>query len=470
MIGDFHSARIASHRFGLGIRPNDLDVIGTDAFGRLKAELDAGVIVPQGMQTLTELVMHKFRWEQYLASTTHRPASQGATMAGMGAQPQTEAPLPEGVYRLPEGRFYDAEVEARLQILRESVIGFPERLVWFWSNHFAVGTAKSGWHRLTAGVFERDVVRPHALGRFADMLKASTRHFTMLTYLDNNNSVGPHSARARAARAAEGRGLNENLAREILELHTLGVHGGYNQHDVENFAKMLSGWTVGDIRQGQAAGSFVFDNAAHEPGPKTLLGRTYREAGVDEGLSALDQLAAAPATARFIAFKLARHFVSDNPPGTLVDNLARVFQQTGGDLRAVSYALISSPSAWGPMVKLRTPQEFLGAALRATQVSVPARTYTQFLRGLGNRIWDVPGPNGFADIEDAWSSPANLKGRFEVAAAVAEREKTGLNVGQLAESVVGDALSLDTSEAIKNSSNRQESVAVLLLSPEFQRR
>ncbi len=466
---------IALHRFGLGARPGDLEAVADDPRGRVAADLDGGVMRPEGMASLAELVTYKMRWEMYLASTTARPAAMTGTnmpapaAAGTGAQPSSPR-LPPGVFRLPEGRFYDKEVEARLTLLQRPTVGLTERLVWFWSNHFAVGIAKSGWLRITAGAFEREVVRPHVLGRFADMLKASTRHFAMLTYLDNNNSTGPHSAAARSLAGGGRVGLNENLAREILELHTLGVDGGYGQRDVENLARMLTGWTTGDARRGAVPGSFTFDAAAHEPGTKELLGRTYREAGAQEALDALDDLARRPATARFVAFKLCRHFIADQPPEPLVQSLAETYKRTDGDLGAVSRALVTSDLAWGEMVKLRTPQEFLCAALRATGVPLSAEGFTLILRSLANRVWDVPGPNGFPDIEAAWLSPANFRARFEAASAVAEHERTDRDIGELAAAILGPGLTRETSEGLRRAPDRREAIAVLLLSPEFQRR
>ncbi|GJE50449.1 hypothetical protein GOFOIKOB_3497 [Methylobacterium tardum] len=479
MIARAQAACIALHRFGLGARPGDLDAVADDPRARVAAELAGGAAVPEGMPSLAELVTHKMRWEQYLASTTaRRPAMAMADMpaSGMGlngranAAPPSPPELPPGVFRLPEGRFYDKEVEARLAILPQPAIGLTERLVWFWSNHFAVGVAKSGWQRITAGAFEREVVRPRVLGRFADMLKASTRHFAMLTYLDNSNSIGPNSPAGRSPSGAGRAGLNENLAREILELHTLGVDGGYGQRDVENLARMLTGWTTGDARKGAVAGSFVFNAAAHEPGAKVLLGRTYPEAGAQEALDALDELARKPATARFIAFKLCRHFVADQPPEALVQALAETYRRTDGDLGAVTRALVESDLAWGERVKLRTPQEFLAAALRATGVPLSAEGFTLILRSLAQRVWDVPGPNGFPDTEAAWLSPANFRARFEAASVVAEHERTDRDVGELAAAILGPALTRETSEGLRAAPNRREAIAVLLLSPEFQRR
>lgn len=213
----------------------------------------------------------------------------------------------------------------------------------FWSNHFCIGATKSNMSRIMAGAYEREAIRPHIFGRFEDMLIAAESHPAMLDFLDNRQSVGPNSPAGRR----RGRGLNENLAREILELHTLGVSGGYAQADVTNLARIITGWTVVG-REGVLGfpGSFAFNAGLHEPGVTPLLGRRYDQPGKAQGIAALTDLARHPATARFIAMKLARHFVTDVPPHALIDKLALTFRQSGGDLPSVYRALIEDDAAW----------------------------------------------------------------------------------------------------------------------------
>ena len=240
--------------------------------------------------------------------------------------------------------------------------GFAERLVVFWSNHFCISANKGELARMWAGSFEREAIRPHVLGRFGDMLKAVEQHPAMLFFLDNQQSLGPDS---RAGQNRK-RGLNENLAREIMELHTLGVGGGYTQDDVTSLARIITGWTFAG-RQGQlgAPGSFVFNANAHQPGAQRLLGKIYENNGVAQGEAALADIARHPSTAKFIATKFARHFVADDPPPALVARLQDVFRKSDGDLRALATALVDSDEAWqAPLTKMRSPYEFLVATGR----------------------------------------------------------------------------------------------------------
>ena len=224
----------------------------------------------------------------------------------------------------PPRRNFLAEAGARINAAHNADIGFVERLVWFWSNHFCVAGS------YMAGAYEREAIRPHVLGRFADMLQAAEGHPAMLDYLDNAGSIGPNSDEG----IVRNRGLNENLAREILELHTLGVRTVYTQADVTTFAKVITGWTMLPTRDNPEHGSeFNFNPRMHEPGEQTLIGKTYPGGGVQQGRSVLTDLARHPATAKHIATKLARHFIADEPPPALVDRLAFRFFESEGDLK-----------------------------------------------------------------------------------------------------------------------------------------
>jgi uncharacterized protein (DUF1800 family) len=301
-----------------------------------------------------------------------------------------------------EQEILQAETAARLARLATTDTPFLERLVLFWSNHFAVAAGKGQQLRATAGAFEREAIRPHVLGRFPDMLKAVESHPAMLAYLDNQQSVGPASRTG----LNRGAGLNENLAREILELHTLGVDGGYSQADVTSLAKVITGWGFSGAngRLGEP-GRFVFDPARHEPGPQRVLGRDYPQAGVDQGEVVLLALAEHPATAQHIARKFARHFVADDPPERLVTRLAVTFIETGGDLKGLATVLLRAPEAWeGPGRKIRTPQEFLVASMRATGQVPETPRLLGALAAMGQPLWNPPGPNGYPDTIPAWAS------------------------------------------------------------------
>jgi uncharacterized protein (DUF1800 family) len=360
-------------------------------------------------------------------------------------------------------------VLARLQKQAQAPAGFVERLVAFWSNHFAVAAAKGQIVRASAGAFEREAIRPHALGRFADMLRAVEQHPSMLFYLDNQRSMGPNSKAGRN----RGKGLNENLAREILELHTLGVDGGYSQADVTALARIITGWTFAG-REGKLGepGTFIFVPNWHEPGAHTLLGRSYTQSGRAQGEAALDDLARHPATARHVATKLARHFIADDPLLPMVERLTRTFRDTDGDLAEISMALLTDDETWRtPMTKMRSPGEFLAAITRATGFVPPEpRPVLAALSALGMAPWNPPGPNGFPDTAAAWASPEAMKTRLDVAWRAAQRIKDGGQPIALLESVAGTAASRETREAVGRAESRQQALAILFMSPEFQRR
>ena len=270
------------------------------------------------------------------------PGNDAAMAAPAAMQPGAPKPPPQPVNIIQ--KTFRAEALARLQRATLAECGFGERLVAFWSNHFCISASKGGLARMWAGSFEREAIRPHVFGRFADMLRAVEQHPAMLFFLDNQQSFGPDS---RAGRNRK-RGLNENLAREIMELHTLGVDGGYTQDDVTALARIITGWTFAG-RQGQLGtpGSFVFNANAHQPGAQLLLGKIYENNGLAQGEAALADIARHPATAKFIATKFVRHFVADDPPPALVARLMQVFSKSGGDLKALAAALLT-PTRPGP--------------------------------------------------------------------------------------------------------------------------
>jgi uncharacterized protein (DUF1800 family) len=364
---------------------------------------------------------------------------------------------------------FRAEALARLQRALMADCGFTERLVAFWSNHFCISAAKGELARIWAGAFEREAIRPHVLGRFSEMLMAVEQHPAMLFFLDNQQSLGPDS---RAGQNRK-RGLNENLAREIMELHTLGVGSGYTQEDVTSLARIITGWTFAG-RQGQLGtpGTFVFNANAHQPGPQTLLGKTYEDNGLSQGEAALADIARHPATAKFIATKFVRHFVSDEPPPALTARLQEVFHKTDGDLLALATALVDSDEAWqAPLTKIRSPYEYLVATGRLLgQVPDEPSRYLGGLNVLGQPLWTPSGPNGFPDTNAAWAAPEGMKLRLDIAAQVASRLGDNVDPRDLLELVAADASSQETRHTIERAESRQQALALLLMSPEFQRR
>ncbi|MBB3769687.1 uncharacterized protein (DUF1800 family) [Angulomicrobium tetraedrale] len=397
------------------------------------------------------------------------PAGMASGMAPDMASPSMGAPSmagPAAKAPAPDNLVYEQEIAARLVRARSAEVGFTERLVMFWANHFAIAL-KDAPVRITAGAFEREAIRPHVLGRFPDMLRAVEQHPAMLAYLDNTQSIGPRSNAALKNR----RGLNENLARETLELHTLGVDGGYTQADVTALARIITGWTIASADEDAFnGGRFTFAPARHEPGDQTLLGRVYPEGGVEQGESALLSLAAHPATARHIARKFAAHFVADDPPPALVDRLAASFRTSGGDLKELARTLIESPEAWADApAKLRSPQEFLFAALRLTGKPDEAKVAAGQLVAMGQPVWNPGSPKGFADRSDDWLSPTGIKTRLDVADQIGRTAATAEPL-ELADAAFGGAVSAETLQAVRRAESRPQAIALLLMSPEFQRR
>lgn len=330
-----------------------------------------------------------------------------------------------------------------------------------------------------AGAFEAEAIRPHVMGTFENMLLAVERHPAMIYYLDQTRSIGPDSPQGvqRLRNPKLNIGLNENLAREILELHTLGVRSGYTQADVTEFARALTGWSVNvagvpDTNPDKAPGAFLFRDRIHEPGPRRILGRSYFQSGEMQARAVLHDLAAAPATATHIATKLARHFAGDEPPQSLIDKLRDVFARTNGDLPSVYRALIDAPECWQPRAtKFKTPYEWTVSALRATG----RRTFQKFqaaplLRELGQPLWEPGSPAGWDDIAARWAAPDALVRRVEAAQRLAQTFPNKLDPRTLAPQVLAAAPNASTSMAIDGADTRATALTLLLVSPEFQRR
>jgi len=361
------------------------------------------------------------------------PTSEEVGRANQAIQ-QSQAARDEASVRAARAevaRIRQTEVNAVLVQRVTTESPFLERLTAFWSNHLCISTLGNARLPVLAGLYEREVIRPHVLGRFSDMVLASARHPAMLIYLDNAQSIGPNSPTATAAQRRQGRerGLNENYARELLELHTVGVDGGYTQSDVIEVARALTGWTLGGVGGGAGLGArraedagFEFRPALHEPGAKTVLGVRYRESGLREGEEVIRDLCALPATARFVATKLVTHFVDDAPPASAVDRIASVFLESKGDLREVSHALIELEEAWDPISrKFRTPQEWVVAALRALGSREAPPLLVQALTQLRQPLWAPISPKGFGDSIGDWADPNSLLSRAELARTLTQR-------------------------------------------------
>ena len=451
-------AAITATRFGLGARPGDLAEIGRDAKGWLTAQFakeKSSLIDDAGLPGVQEGLAYLLAQRERAA----RRRRQGGGVQAPSAADQQQR-------RRDIRQAYLREVGARTRFALATPDPFRERMVRFWANHFSVTQGKGVGPAI--GSLEREAVRPHVGGRFIDMLRAVESHPVMLIYLDNHQSIGPESRFGRRS----GRGLNENLAREILELHTLGVHGGYGQADVTAFANVLTGWTLGRERFAPGrAGTFYYAPALHQPGAQTILGKRYGQRGVTQGQAVLEDLARHPATARHIAYKLAVHFVSDAPPPAVVDRLSRVFRDTDGDLAALAAALVDEPEAWVPLTKLKAPDDFIvsglrGLGLRNLRDRVIVNAYTL----LGQRPFHAPSPAGWPDTAEDWAGPEAIKKRLEWSNALAKRTG-GLRDPQLvADDALGPLLSDRTREAVVRADSPPQALTLLLMSPEFQRR
>jgi len=465
-------AALALHRFGMGPRPGDIDKIANDPRGALLSELRAGVkpltdpaLVDSGRAARDAFAFQQQQKAEREAAQRMQAEMSANNMAGgNNAMPAQQQPKPgPGV---PQ-ELYLTEAQARYQAALDADIGLTERLVWFWSNHFCI-SADKGPTRPICGAYEREAIRPYVLGKFSDMLLAVETHPGMLYFLDNARSIGPNSFAGLRQR----KGLNENLAREIMELHTLGVRSGYSQTDVTNFAKVITGWTVRPLkRDDEHGGEFWFNERMHEPGPQTVLGRSYPQDGDAQGRAVLLDLAHHPATATHIAAKLVKHFVADTPPKPLVDRLAKRFRDTQGDLMEVTKTLVTSPEAWSaPRTKLKKPGEWTIAAMRASGLPIKdVRRIVNTQNLLGEPLWRPPAPKGFSDDSAAWMD--GIAQRLDIANQVARLVgNTGTEPDAMVDAALGPLASDDTRQTIKRAESRPQALALLLMTPEFQRR
>jgi uncharacterized protein (DUF1800 family) len=306
-------------------------------------------------------------------------------------------------------------VHARIIHAVEGLRQLQEVMAAFWFNHFNVFAGKGLCH-LWVGSFEQEAIRPHTMGRFRDLLGATAQHPTMLFYRDNWENSAPNGRTARG----KFEGINETYARELMELHTLGVDGGYTQKDVTEVAKVFTGWTIEDPRKGSG---FTFNDRRHEPGPKYVLGKTIRDNGEQEGLEVLHMLATSPATARHISRELAVRFVSDNPPPALVDRTAKTYLKTGGDIRQVLRTLFASPEFWSKdayRAKVKTPEEFVISAIRATNGEIVRPVLLlNAMNQLGMPFYGCQTPNGYSWTAEPWVNTGDLLNRMNIALALA---------------------------------------------------
>ena len=444
----------ALNRFGLGARPGERGAVG-DARGWVLDQLE------------------QRRAGSLRVDTTAPSDATAALRAWRSAQAAGDA---EARRRARRQLTAVTTGDMRSVLTQRLITATPvlERLAAFWTNHLCISIRDGAVVAPLAGWYESEAIRPHVLGRFEDMVLASASHPAMLLYLDNAQSVGPASQAGRvSARRGGERGLNENYARELLELHTLGVDGGYTQQDVQELARILTGWTVAGLggRGGAATGSirFMFDPRLHEPGGKVVLGVRYANGGQADGRAVIRDLCRHPSTARFVATRLVRHFIADEPPPAAVAAVAEVFRTTEGDLRLTMRALVERDEAWsGSHRKFRAPQDWLVAVLRALSEETAAETLPGLLRQLRHPLWSPAAPNGFGDTVREWADPDSLLNRAELARTIARRVPDGFEPQMLLEVI--DVSGTDPLRAMMSdrSMTRAEQIALAIASPAFQ--
>ncbi|MGZ5894763.1 MAG: DUF1800 domain-containing protein [Xanthobacteraceae bacterium] len=471
MATDPKAAALALHRFGLGPRDGTITRIAGDPRGALLAELqkpNAGRVpatdVMNGAATLITLLEYR---------DAARQNAPPAEMKNAMAMPRTMMMSSDGVAagdvkpskpgpKTPR-TLYLKEAKVRLDAALGAEIGFVERLVWFWSNHFCVAGDKIG---ALAGPYEREAIRPFVLGKFSDMLNAAESHPAMLFYLDNAFSTGPNSLNGLTDGSSA---INENLAREIMELHTVGVRSGYTPDDVTNFAKVISGWSFAPATDKKRRGQSAFLEEQHEPGAQTIWGKTYPDNGVAQGRAVLADLARKPQTATHIATKFARYFVADEPPQSLVDKLTKTFIDTDGNLRELAKTLVMAPESWTEeRTKIKLPEEWIVSGLRTTGTTPEVAGVVHATNVLGQPLWVPAAPNGFSDLSITWVE--GLTQRLDIAAEYAERTADKLNPVKLIDTALGPLASNETWQTIGFAGSRQQALTMLLLAPEFQRR
>ncbi|HEY3042734.1 MAG TPA: DUF1800 domain-containing protein [Vicinamibacterales bacterium] len=522
------------NRIGFGPRPGDIEKVramGLQAYidQQLHPERipDAPMDAHLAGLTTLELSSREIARQFALPALEARRDRKQAEARRPDA-PRMDAPLPRGPAQQEANRVM---VELSQQKMLRAIYSerqLQEVLTDFWFNHFNVD-ARKGQDRFMLTEYERDAIRPHVLGKFRDLLEATAKSPAMLFYLDNWMSAdpnGPHPDelqmrprfgqfgggrlgqgglnRARPAQQANARknapkGLNENYGRELMELHTLGVDGGYTQKDVTEVARALTGWTIYQPRMG---GGFVFDSKIHDRGQKIVLGHVIKAGGrQDDGEQVLDILAKHPSTARFIATKLARRFVSDTPPPALVERVAARFRETDGDLREVMRTLLTSSeflSAGAYRAKVKTPFEFVVSAVRATGTDVQDATpLVRAMQQLGMPLYMCQPPTGYKDTADAWVNTGALVNRMNFALQLAGNNlrgggRAGLKTGpynesagnglqavpgraepvpnRIIETVLNNDISATTRDTIAKATTPEQMTALTLGSPEFQRR
>jgi uncharacterized protein (DUF1800 family) len=471
---------IAANRFGMGARPGDVSRIGDQHQDWLESQLET----PSGLQNAPDRPASAAVLQEVNNLRLARQAVQ-SVVANEPIEVDEDA-IREYVRFI--SRSFQSQAAQGFTAAIETTTPFHERLVRFWENHFAVSADKQPVGAI-AGHYREEAIRPGVTGNFRDLLTAVAKHPAMLLYLDNGQSIGPNSMLGSRGNRRGNRqlGLNENLAREILELHTLGVGGGYTQDDVVEFSKSLTGWSVGNDGAGDrlggmirrlsgsadagAPGEFTFRAGVHEPGAKTIFGKRFSEGEVEEAEAVLAYLAEQPQTAKFLATKLARHFVADEPPAALVDRLAETYLDNDAELVPVYRELIRAKESWtDPLAKYKTPQDYLVSTYRAIGTTPNGDSLVNIATQLGQRPLTPGSPAGWPDIADHWNGGDALLKRIEWAAQVGANIGDRIDATERLDEVLGETASEATRVGVSRAESGAQAIALLFASPEFQRR
>ncbi len=434
---------LAANRFGLGARPGDLAAMGDGVGGWLTAQL-----VPAPVpDTIAALPSGDVQYVALMKARASEPARRAYA------------------FRTLRQEFHrQAAIHAVAATVSERP--FRERLVRFWCNHFSVSVRNPDLYAL-APAFERDVVRANLDRSFIDMLQAAVRHPAMQVAVGQARAVGPNSRVGLKTREP----LQTTLARAILRHHTLGPKGTYEDGDVQNLARLLTGWSLAGTNEPRP-GSFVYRADWHEPGNKPFLGRNFPESGILEGEAALDMLARHPETMRRLAGRMASHFVADNPAPVLVRQIARAYARTDGQLPAMAQAMIAAPESWEPEpAKVKRPDELVISVLRALGVRPEdGRLLVRWMRALGQPPYAAPNADGWSDQAGAWTDPERLLERLEWCAGLAGLGKPTMSPIEHAIDVMGPTVRPATLRRMAVAVDDIEALAILFASPEFQQR
>ena len=491
-----YNAEIAANRFGMGARVGELQAAQGDPVNWLLKQIKPIAFDPAiGSLAKASAMLeqyNKVRKNEKLGTPKNEnnnkvmgdevPAmSEISTMseAMLPTKPMAKDKPVDGsdnpeikAYRKSSG---DMIMAMQLEVLRNAITtpdSLSPRLLDFFSNHFSV-SGQGIAMRVYAPLLEREAIAPHLSGQFVDMLLAVEQHPAMLTYLNNEKSIGPDSPQGKKSN----KGLNENLGREILELHTLGVDGGYTQADVRELAMAITGWSLIDPKkvtgQKDDGFGFMFRARTHQPGTRKVLNKNYSNEGVAQGEAILKDLAIHPATAQHISFKLARHFVADKPSEKLVAAMKKTWLATKGNISAVMKTMIEHADAWLPeQQKYKTPREFIVSVFRILDSLEPIKLeklkLVQGLRALGQEPFNAGSPAGYGDTASSWDGAEALMARIEWANQLAAHIKTP--PVDLITAALGAQLSENSLKLIKRAESRQQGLVLALMSPEFQRR